>query len=111
MPPNPYTPAMESSTVRLSALDGAPLLDPKVRATVIAAAESIAERTGVRLAAILPADDSITLTIEADKIAALGFVAELRRSTDRWYAGKHDGASLWGRLPGEQGADFLNDPD
>lgn len=94
---------MESSTVRLRALDGAPLSDAKVRATVIAAAESIAERTGVRLASITSDDQSVTVTIEVDKLSALGFLAELRRSTDHWYAAKHGGASLWGRAPEEQG--------
>ncbi len=93
---------MESSTVRLRALDGAPLRDAKVRATVIAAAESIAERTGVRLASITSDDQSVTVTIEVDKLSALGFLAELRRSTDHWYAAKHDGASLWGRAPDGQ---------
>lgn len=92
---------MDSSTVRLRALEGTPLRDPKVRATVIAAAESIAERTGVRLASVAADDEGLTVTIEIDKLGALGFLAELRRATDHWYAAKHQGASLWGKVPDE----------
>ncbi len=90
---------MEHSTVRLRALEGQPLHDQKVRSTVIAAAESIAERTGVRLDSITADDQSVTVTLAADRIAALGFAAELRRVTDHWFAGKHPGENLWGRPP------------
>lgn len=88
---------MEQSTVRLRALSGSPLRDAKVRATVIAAAEAIAERCGVGIGGVMTDDASITVTIDADKLAALGFLAELRRSTDRWYAARHGGAGLWGQ--------------
>ncbi|QOJ01270.1 MAG: hypothetical protein HRU70_12560 [Phycisphaeraceae bacterium] len=90
---------MEVSTVRLRALSGAPLKDPKVRAMVVATAEAIAERTGVTLAGVHAEDHAVTVTLPLDKLACLGFLAELRRLTNAWYAGKHHGLSLWGDEP------------
>jgi hypothetical protein len=86
-----------SSIVRLRALVGAPLHEAKVRATVVSTAHAIAERTGVTLLGIDADDRGVTVTLEADRIAALGFVAELRRLTEQWYSKKHYGESLWGR--------------
>jgi D-glycero-D-manno-heptose 1,7-bisphosphate phosphatase len=88
--------AARGSTVRLRALDGTPMRDAKVRATVMSTAAAIAERTGIALLAIEADDRSVTVTIDADRIAGLGFLAEVRRLTGAWYAGKHGGASLWG---------------
>lgn len=86
----------QGATVRLRALQGSPLADVRTRATVIAAAGSIAERTGVRLVAVAADDRSITVTIDADRLAGLGFLAELRRNTNAWFASRHTGLSLWG---------------
>lgn len=88
---------MDVSTIRLRALSGAPLADAKVRGVVLSTAEAIAERTGIVVQAISASDDAITLTIATDKIAGMGFLAELRRLTNAWYAQKHPGASLWGQ--------------
>lgn len=74
-----------------------PLADPVVRDMVIATARAIAERTGVNLAEVLSGDDSITVTIDADKLAGLGFLAELRRLTNAWYERKFSDGPLWGR--------------
>lgn len=90
---------MDLSHVRLRALRGTPLQDPKVRGVVVAAAGAIAERTGIAIAEIRADDEGVTVAIAADKLAALGFLAELRRSTNAWYAGKHPGESLWGEAP------------
>lgn len=89
---------MEPSTVRLRALSptASPLADPRVRETVLASAHAIAERTGVAISDLHAGDDHVTVTIHADKLAALGFLAELRRTTERWYAAKHQGGTLWG---------------
>jgi hypothetical protein len=87
---------MEVSTIRLRALSGTPLADAKVRGVVISTAQAIAERTGLKLGEIEATDEALTVTIEADRLAGLGFLAELRRLTNAWYAGKHDGKSLWG---------------
>lgn len=87
---------METSTVRLRALSGTPLADEKVRAVVIAAAQALAERTGVTLLGLDAAPDSLTVTLAADKIAALGFLAELRRNTGAWYRARNPDSELWG---------------
>jgi hypothetical protein len=86
---------MESSTVRLTALEGEPLRDDRLRDLVVATAHAIAERTGVALTAIDPSPDGVQVTISAGRLAALGFVAELRRVTEAWHRGR-TGRSLWG---------------
>ncbi len=101
---------METSTVRLRALRGSPLDDPKVRGTVEATARAILERTGVTLVAIASDGGSVTVTIAADKLAALGFLAELRRLTNSWYEGKFRAGTLWGEDPSRQEPDEPFDP-
>lgn len=98
---------MDVSTIRLRALSGAPLADAKVRGVVLSTAQAIAERTGVVVEEISASDDAVTVTIAADKIAGMGFLAELRRLTNAWYAQKNQGASLWGERErhGQWGAD------
>lgn len=93
---------METSTVRLRALAGRPLDDPVVRDTVIATAHAIAERTGVSLISIESEGDAVLATLAADKLAALGFLAELRRLTEAWYARKFGEPELWGRGPSSE---------
>jgi len=90
---------METSTVRLSAHRGRPLDDPKVRSTVEATARAILERTGVPMVGMESDGASVTVTLGADKIAAMGFLAELRRLTNSWYEGKFKAGELWGHLP------------
>lgn len=76
--------------------------DPVVRDTVIATAHAIAERTGIHLLSAESEGDAVIATLAADKLAALGFLAELRRLTEAWYARKFDAGPLWGRAqPGE----------
>ncbi len=87
---------MEPSVVRLRALAGTPLADASVRGMVVATAHAIAERTGARIRAIDASNDAVTVAIEVDKLAAMGFLAELRRVTGAWYARKHPGRELWG---------------
>ncbi len=87
------------ATMRLTAREGSPLADPRTRATVIATASAIAERTGITLSAIHAEDTSITVTLLTDRIAGLGFLAELRRTTNAWYASRNTGQSLWGDPP------------
>ncbi len=88
--------AIPQSSITLRSLSGAPLHDERVRAIVEATARAIAERTGIALRGISMADDAVTVELAADRLAALGFAAELRRLTGAWYAGKHAGESLWG---------------
>ena len=63
---------------------------------VVAAAHSLAEREGVTLSDLTCDTESITLTLEIDKLAALGFLAELRRQTNHWYEQKYRDGPLWG---------------
>lgn len=91
---------MEVSTLRLRALEGEPLRDERVRDTVIAAAHAIAERTGIALERVEGEPDSLVVTICADRLAALGFLAELRRATDAWHR-RSRGGSLWGEPAAE----------
>jgi len=92
-----------TSTVRLRALEGRPLDDPVVRDTVIATAHAIGERTGINIVSVDSEGDAVVTTLAADNLAALGFLAELRRLTEAWYAKKF-GEPLWGRgpAPGEE---------
>lgn len=87
------------STITLRALSGEPLRDGTVRDMVIATAHAIAERQGIRVVKLDAAFDAITATLEADRVASLGFAAELRRLTGNWYRHKFDGATLWGEPP------------
>lgn len=89
---------LDRTSMRLRALQGAPLRDPRVRSTVEAAAWALAERTGLALEQVELADDSLTITVRADRLAAVGFLAELRRSTDQWHL-KRCGSPLWGENP------------
>lgn len=86
---------MDVSTLRLEALEGVPLADPKVRAMVLATAGAIAERVGVRVQSLVADDRSVTITLEADRIGAVGLGAELRRVTNAWYEGKFGQGPLW----------------
>lgn len=96
-----------ASTVTLTAAgDAAPLADPDTRRTVEAAARAIAERTGVPLVALQLDDRAVTATLAAHRLAAVGFMAELRRTTNDWYAHRHAGRPLW-----PQTDDPDDDPD
>ncbi len=91
------------TTITLRALSGEPLADESVRRTVVATARAIAERTGVPLLACDAEDDRLTVRLEASRLAAIGFAAELRRLTDAWSEGRR-GERIWGE-PGGEGED------
>jgi allophanate hydrolase subunit 1 len=84
------------TTLTLRALRGQPLAEPLIRRTVVAAARGLAERHGLALVDVRTTSRSITVTLDASKIAALGFMAELRRATERWHEGRTGEAHLWG---------------
>ncbi len=93
-------PVAQPSTITLKALEGAtPLADERVRSTVIATANAIAERSGVDLIELSATDDAITVTLDAPRLAAIGFAAELRRITTRWHSAKFNEGPLWGERP------------
>lgn len=89
----------DRSSVTLRALDGEPLADARVRDTVVATAHAIAERNGVSLTGVTTAPDAITVELRANRLAALGFAAELRRLTNAWHLKKFGPPALWGELP------------
>lgn len=98
---------MPSTTLRLRALSGTPLDNRMIRDTVIAAAKGLAERSGIELAAVTADDRVLTIELGLDRIAAIGFVSELRRSTNAWYENKFHDGPLWGTPP--PGADPASD--
>lgn len=81
-------------TVRLVFRDVVDLADERLLRTVVAAAEGIAERTGVALKRAEVDSDALDLTVDGPAILALGLAAELRRNTDRWHFDR-TGRHLW----------------
>jgi hypothetical protein len=84
------------SAVRLRALEGRPLENGSIRAMVVAAAEALAEREGLRLIRVEAEPACVTLTLEAERIVSIAFASELRRITTAWYTAKYGVATLWG---------------
>ncbi len=92
----PQSSQPEHSTVTLNPIDpyAHPLADEKIRRTVEAVAKSIAERTGIKLIELDTSDTFIRATLATHKLAALAFMAQLRRDTNRWHR-SHTGKDLW----------------
>lgn len=90
----------------LRALEGEPLADPKLRDLVAATARSLAERHGLEVLDLKTTPRTITVTLNVERIAAIGFAAELRRSTTRWYTQKYGVDTLWGEPPPEEGEEW-----
>ena len=89
------------SAVTLRARDGEPLADPALRDMVVATARAIAERQGLAVHDVRTTPDTITVALECERIAVIGFAAELRRLTTRWYTQKYGVDTLWGETPDE----------
>lgn len=92
-----------ATAVTLRALEGTPLADANIRDVVVATTNSIGERNAVEIRAINTDSQSITVSLIASRLVALGFAVELRRVTDLWFR-KKTGRSLWGepRVPGDE---------
>lgn len=91
------------SSVTLRALSGSPLESEQVRSIVVSTAWAIGERTGIEVLAVRPHADRIEIDLRCSRLASIGFAAELRRLTERWYAKKHPGSGyLWGPPPDER---------
>lgn len=100
-----------TTAITLRALRGTPLADDAVRGIVVAAARALAERHGFELVDVLVEPDRVTCVINGDRTVALGFAAELRRTTNAWYAHRRqeqspgqpalEQESLWGEAPVE----------
>jgi hypothetical protein len=93
-----------SATARLTAVAGKPLADPALLATVLAAAHALAERTGTPILHLTHDPRSLTLTLATDRLTALGFLAELRTSTNTWYEKKYQTGPLWPTHEPEEGS-------
>jgi hypothetical protein len=100
-----------TSTITLRAISGEPLAEDAIREMVSATAHAIAERTGVRLINLSTTRDSVTATLEAGRIEAFGFAAELRRLTTTWYTKKYEATTLWGEASHEDDDDADEDED
>lgn len=95
---------VQTSTVTIRARGTRPLADAETRGTIEAAARAIAERTGVALLELRCDEDSVRATLATHRLAALGFMTELRRSTNAWYA-RRSGGVLWPETHGEDRRD------
>ena len=88
-------PKVAAGMVTLHAAPEIDLHDARLRAAITTAAEGLAERTGVRLRGLDWNTRGVTATVEGGEIVALGFVAELRRTTDRWWRSHGNSGPLW----------------
>jgi hypothetical protein len=89
------------SEITLRALEGEPLKDGRIRDMVVATARAIAERQGVTVLDMRTDSDRITVTLNTGRIESIGFAAELRRLTTRWYTQKYGETTLWGDVEPE----------
>ena len=88
-------PKVAAGMVTLHAAPEVDLHESRLRAAITTAAEGLAERTGVRLRGLDWNTHGLTATVEGGEIVALGFVAELRRTTDRWWRAHGGSGPLW----------------
>jgi hypothetical protein len=84
---------MNTWTITLHA-EGSPLGDDRTRETVLAAAHGLAERFGIEIVGTEVGPESLSVTLAAEEVTAVGFAAELRRSTNAWHESKHH-RPLW----------------
>ncbi|MBX3355552.1 MAG: HAD-IIIA family hydrolase [Phycisphaeraceae bacterium] len=83
------------STVRLRAKSDHALIDPTLRESVLSAARALAERTGVEVAHLAATPAGLEATLVGEEVIAVGFAAELRRTTEAWFRAR-TGETLWG---------------
>ena len=93
------------TTITLRALSGTPLADTAIRRTVQATARAIAERTGVELVSLEISNDRVKATLQASRLAGIGFAAELRRITTNWHQARTGQSHLWGEPTTDDGDD------
>lgn len=89
----------ERSTLTLRALAGSPLDDPATREAVVVHARGLGERAGLVVEHVEVSAESIVMTVRADRLTGLGFLAELRRETNAWYEARYHDGPLWGTPP------------
>ena len=71
-----------------------PMAEDRTREMVEAVARGIAERTGIAIHELLIDEKQIEVVIGVHKLAALAFMAQLRRDTNSWHE-RHFGVPLW----------------
>ena len=71
-----------------------PMADQRTREMVEAVARGIAERTGIVIHELSINERQIEVVIGVHKLAALAFMAQLRRDTNRWHE-RQFGVPLW----------------
>lgn len=85
----------ETTTITLHAASEGALNDERVRATVEAAARALAERYGIEVVRVESDGSALAVTLKTDEVTAVGYAAELRRSTGGWYEGRYGAGPLW----------------
>lgn len=91
------------SSIVLRALSGEPLRNESVKSIVVSTAWAIGERTGIGVISVQALPDSVQIVLECSRLESIGFAAELRRLTQRWYEKKFPGSGhLWGPEPEKQ---------
>lgn len=83
------------SSASLRSLDPTLLDVDRTRESVLSAASALGERSGVRLLRLAIDRGRLEAEVDGPEIVALGFVAELRRITNRWHVARK-GTALWG---------------
>ncbi|MFA6045368.1 MAG: HAD-IIIA family hydrolase [Phycisphaerales bacterium] len=81
-------------TVMMRGVPEADLDDRAVRDTVLASVHGVAERAGVTLHEASVKGGVLRVTIEGDRLAGIGLLAEVRRLTNRWHEARR-GGDLW----------------
>jgi hypothetical protein len=89
----------ESTTIMLHTSDGQALAEVRTYETVKSAAEALAERFGLEIVDIDADAEALTVTLATDEVTAVGFAAELRRTTNHWYETKFGTGPLWRTPP------------
>ena len=87
-----------AGTVALHARRSDILSDAVFQETIKSMAQALAQRTGIKLVRIEFETNCVTATVEGGDVIALGFVAELRRDSDRWWREHRGAESPWGSM-------------
>lgn len=85
-------------TIELHARRSDILSDAVFQETIKSMAQALAQRTGIKLVRIEFETNCVTATVEGGDVIALGFVAELRRDSDRWWREHRGAESPWGSM-------------
>lgn len=82
------------SSASLRAANESLLHVERTRESVLSSGWALAERAGVRLLRLAIDGERLDVEVDGPEIVALGFIAELRRITNRWHRARTGGA-LW----------------